>query len=102
MEQYRKSYHTVSRMTAHIVWVMKYRYHFLRGDAQVRCRDLVIQICNAENVHILKGVVSEDHVHIHVEYPPSLSISFLVKKIKGCKSRLLQQEFPVLGKKYWG
>ena len=39
---------------------------------------------------------------MHVEYPPSLSISALVKKLKGRSSRLLQQEFPALGKKYWG
>lgn len=61
-----------------------------------------MQICNTENVQILKGVVSKDHVHIHVEYPPSLSISVLVKKLKGRTSRILQQEFPALGKKYWG
>jgi len=102
MEQYRVGSHSVSRLTAHIVWVTKYRYHVLKGDIQVRCRDMVVQISNAENVQILKGVVSKDHVHIHVEYPPSLSISELVKKLKGRTSRLLQQEFPSLGKQYWG
>jgi len=39
---------------------------------------------------------------MHVEYPPSLSISNLVRKLKGRTSRLLQKEFPALGKKYWG
>jgi len=102
MEHNRTGSHSVSRLTAHIVWVTKYRYHVLKGDVQVRCRDLVVQICNAENVTILKGVVSKDHVHIHVEYPPSLSISVLVKKLKGRTSRLLQQEFPALSKQYWG
>ncbi|MDF1518738.1 MAG: IS200/IS605 family transposase [Lutibacter sp.] len=102
MEEYRKISHSVSRLTVHIVWVTKYRYHVLKGDVQQRCRDLIIQICNAENVNILKGVVSKDHVHIHVEYPPSLSVSDMVKRIKGRTSRLLQQEFPALGKKYWG
>ena len=102
MESYRTGSHSVSRVSAHIVWVTKYRYHVLTGDVQVRCRDLVVQICNTENVQILKGVVSKDHVHIHVEYPPSLSISVLVKKLKGRTSRILQQEFPALGKKYWG
>ena len=102
MEEYRKISHSVSRLTVHIVWVTKYRYHVLKGDVQHRCRDLIIQICNAENVNILKGVVSKDHVHIYVEYPPSLSVSDMVKRIKGRTSRLLQQEFPALGKKYWG
>lgn len=102
MVDYRRSSHTVSRLTTHIVWVTKYRYPVLKGDIQQRCRDLLIQICDNENVHILKGVVSKDHVHIHVEYPPSLSVSFLVKKMKGRTSRLLQTEFPELKKSYWG
>ncbi len=89
-------------MTAHVVWVTKYRYHVLKGDIQKRCRDVVIQICNAENVKILKGVVSKDHVHIHIEYPPSISISSLVKKLKGRSSHHLQMEYPELKKKYWG
>jgi putative transposase len=102
MEEYRKCSHTVSRMSAHIVWVTKYRYHVLKGDIQIRCRDLLVQVCNSENVVILKGVVSKDHVHMHLEYLPSLSISDLVKRLKGRTSRMLQQEFPELGKKYWG
>jgi putative transposase len=102
MEDFRKSSHTVSWLSVHIVWVTKYRYHVLRGDVQVRCRDLLVQICNSENVKILKGVVSKDHVHMHIEYPPSISISNLVKRLKGRTSIMLQKEFPELGKKYWG
>lgn len=94
--------HTVSWLTAHIVWVTKYRYKVLEGDIQKRCRDLVKQICDAEDVKILKGVVSKDHIHIHVEYRPSLSISDLVKRLKGRTSRRLQEEYPQLGKRYWG
>jgi len=102
MVDYRKTSHSVSKMSVHLVWVTKYRYHVLQGDIQHRTRDLIIQICNSENVQILKGVVSKDHVHVHVEYPPSLSVSNLVKKLKGRTSRILQIEFPQLKKKYWG
>ena len=102
MLEYRSNSHSISRLSAHIVWITKYRYHVLQGDVQKRCRDLIIQTCNSENVKILKGVVSKDHVHIHIEYPPSLSISNLVKKMKGRSSHLLQQEFPSLKKRYWG
>ncbi len=95
MAEYRHGSHTVSWLSVHLVWVTKYRYHVL-------CRDIVSQICDSENVRILKGVVSKDHVHLHIEYPPSLSVSLLVKKLKGRTSHHLQQEFPVLGKRYWG
>ena len=102
MLNYRKNSHSISNLSSHLVWATKYRYKVLEGDLQHRCRDLLIQICNSENVQILKGVVSKDHIHMHVEYPPSLSISVLVKKLKGRSSRLLQKEFPKLNKQYWG
>lgn len=94
--------HTVSRLTVHIVWSTKYRYPVLIGDVQKECRKLLIQVCDAEGVNILKGVVSKDHVHMHIEYGPSQDISSLVKKLKGRSSRRLQQEFPKLNKRYWG
>ena len=55
----RKSSHTVSRLTCHVVWVTKYRFKVLKGDIQKRCRELLIQICEAEGIEILKGVVSD-------------------------------------------
>ena len=94
--------HTVSRLTVHIVWSTKYRYSVLKGDIQVRCRKLLIQLCDAEGINILKGVVSQDHIHMHIEYRPSQNISMIVKKLKGRSSRKLQEEFPSLNKKYWG
>ena len=102
MEKQRRSGHTVSRLTAHIVWVTKYRYHVLKGDVQIRCRDLMKQICDSEDVRILKGVISKDHVHMHIEYRPSKNISDIVKKLKGRSSRRIQEEYPELRKKYWG
>lgn len=98
----RHGSHTVSRITAHIVWVTKYRYHVLTGDVQKRCRDILMQICDSEDVKILKGVVSKDHIHMHLEYSPKQSISEIVKRLKGNSSRKLQMEFPELQKRYWG
>ena len=94
--------HSVSRLTAHIVWVTKYRFKVLDGDIQIRCRTLIKQICDSEDVKILKGVVSKDHVHIHIEYGPSKSISDIVKRLKGRTSRRIQEEFPEIKKRYWG
>ena len=98
----RKGSHTTSQMQAYIVWVTKYRYEVLKGDIQKRCRDIIVQICDAEDIRILKGVVSKDHIHLHIEYPPSKSMSDIVKKLKGRSSRKLQEEFKELSKQYWG
>jgi putative transposase len=63
---------------------------------------LIRQICDANDIVILKGRVSKDHVHLYISYPPKLSVSEMVRRIKGRTSRLLQEEFPQLSKRYWG
>jgi putative transposase len=102
MSRNRHGSHTVSRLTAHLFWVTKYRYPVLKGEIQKRCRELIIQICDSEDVKILKGVVGKEHIHMLIEYPPSKSISDLVKHLKGRTSRMLQQEYPELKRRYWG
>ena len=98
----RHGSHTLTRLTVHVVWVTKYRYHVLTGDIQKRCREILIQICDAEDIQILKGAVSVDHVHMHIEYPPKISLSDIMKAFKGRTSHHIQDEFPQLKKRYWG
>jgi putative transposase len=100
MRENRQGAHTLTRLTAHLVWVTKYRYPVLTGDIKVRCKDLLVQICDAEDVRILKVVVSKEHVHMHIEYPPRTSLSDLAKRLKGRTSRRLQEEYPALRKRY--
>jgi putative transposase len=53
-------------------------------------------------IKILKGHVSKDHIHILVSCPPALSPAKIMQYLKGCSSRMLQDEFPHLKKRYWG
>ena len=96
-----KGSHTTTRLTCYIVLVTKYRYHVLQGDIKKRFWELINQVCDVEEIDILKGVVSKVHVHIHIEYPSRTSISQVVKRMKGRTSRLLQKEFPKLQQRYW-
>lgn len=102
MTYQRKGGHTVYNLTVHIVWVTKYRKNVLRGSVQERARELVRQVCDATDVEILKGAVGGDHIHIHISYPAKISISEIVRKIKGRTARKLLQEYPNLKKEYWG
>ena len=102
MRENRYGGHTVTQLTVHLVWVTKYRYAVLKGDIQLRVRELIRQICDANDVRILKGVVSRDHVHLHIAKPPSLAESELVRRIKGRTGRKLLIEYPELKKRYWG
>jgi putative transposase len=100
--QQRAGSHSVHQLQGHLVWSTKYRYQVLTGEVQRRCRDLLRQTCNALDVQILKGVVSKDHIHLHVSYPPALAVSELMRRLKGGRAKLLLQEFPELKRRYWG
>ena len=55
MEHYRKSSHTVYDIKYHIVWITKYRKPILRVDIGQRVRELIREICRANDVEIIKG-----------------------------------------------
>ena len=42
-----------------------------------------------------------NHVHLLVNFPPTVTISRLVNSLKGVSSRRLRQEFPDLVRHYW-
>ena len=102
MENIRKGSHSVHQMHVHLVWSTKYRYEVLGGDIQIRCRELIRQTCDSLDIQILKGVVSKDHIHLHISYPPKLSVSDILKRLKGRSAKILLEEYSELKKRYWG
>ena len=102
MENYRKSSHSRFDIKFHFVWVTKYRKRILTGEVAVRLRDLVREVCRTEEVEILQGAVSGDHVHVLLSCPPNLAPSKIMQLIKGKTSRKLLMEFRHLQKMYWG
>jgi putative transposase len=47
-------------------------------------------------------VVSKDHVHLHLSYPSKLSVSDLVRRLKGRSAKILLDEFAELRRRYYG
>ena len=87
---------------SHLVWSTKYRFKVLTGQVRLRVRDICRQVCRENDVEILRGVLSSDHVQMFVSVPPKLAISDLVRKMKGRSSHKVQREFPELRRRYWG
>lgn len=81
----------------------KYRYQMLTGDVAVRLRELVRQSCTMMDIEIIRGVVSNDHLHILISAPPQThDPATIMRRIKGRRSSKLFQEFPHSKKRYWG
>lgn len=99
--KYRNGSHTIYKIEYHFAWVTKYRYRVINGDVGLRVRDLARQTCEYLEIEILRGVVSQDHVHLLVSAPPNISPSEIMRRKKGSTSTKFFQEFPQLKKRYW-
>lgn len=102
MEGYRHGSHTVFMIHLHLVWITKYRKPILEGDVAYRVRDLIREICRSQDVEIIKGHISKDHVHLFVSVPPQVTVSRLVQRLKGKTSHKMLSDFHHLRKLYWG
>ena len=102
MRNYRLGAHTKTDLKVHIVWIPKYRKRVLEGAVAVRVRDLLRQIAQEHEVHILSGKVAKDHIHVFISYRPNQSISQIVQWLKGISSRVMLQEFAHLRRQFWG
>ena len=99
---YRAGSHSRYDLKVHVVWITKYRRKILRGDISVRVRELIQEICKANDVIIVTGHISVDHIHLLLSYPPSLPVSKLVMYLKGKTSRRMLQDYSELRKAFWG
>ncbi|MCO7127357.1 IS200/IS605 family transposase [Sporolactobacillus shoreicorticis] len=101
MDSYQESGHAVYAIKYHVIWVTKYRDQVLQGSIAIRLRELIRQGCEARGVTILQRSVGKEFIHLLISSPPSLVPSKIMQYLKGCLSRLLQDEFSELKKRYW-
>ena len=73
-----------------------------QGHRGTVLRGLIRQICRSMDIQIIKGHVSRDHVHVMMSVPPYISVSEMMKRIKGRTSRKLLDEYRGLKKAFWG
>ncbi len=60
-------------------------------------------VCTSLSAHLIEVNGEEDHVHMLVEYPPTLQLSRLANLLKGSSSRRLRAErLPEVAAKLWG
>ena len=74
----------------------------LEGDLRLRIRDIIKQTCGELGVSIIKGALSHDHIHMFVAISPKLSMSDVVRRIKGHSLHRIQREFAWIKQRYWG
>lgn len=92
----------VYNINYHIVWCVKYRRKVLSADISNRLIELLKAVGNEKGFSVVECKVGEnDHVHCFVSAPPKISVTQIVKYLKGISGNRLFREYPELRKSLW-
>ncbi len=91
--------HGVGQNSYHLVWKPKYswdvfKFPWVRKD----CEAILNEAGLRYNIKIYELEVMEDHVHIFVEIPPTMSVSVAMNLLKGFSAYKIFQKQPWLRK----
>lgn len=78
-DRYRRESYTVLELQYHFVWKAKYSYPVLRGDIALRLRDLMREICQQQELVVVRGNIRANHVYVLVNAPSHLSPAKIVQ-----------------------
>lgn len=92
----------VYNINYHIVWCVKYRRKALKPEVAERLCKLLKEIGVEKGFTVVDCKVGEnDHVHCFASAPPKISVTQIVKYLKGISGNILLKEFPEIRTMLW-
>jgi putative transposase len=92
----------VYNVNYHVVWSVKYRRKVLTENVEESLKDILQKVAQDKGFILHLAEVGEgDHIHCFVSAPPKLSITYIVKMMKGISGRKLFELYPDLKTKLW-
>lgn len=86
----------------HIIWCTKYRRKVLKNGIDSDLKTILREIADKHGYRIPHMEVGlGDHIHLFVSAPPKISVSSIVKQLKGTSSLRLFAMHPELKGQYW-
>jgi putative transposase len=98
---YKKGFRSVYRLTAHIVFVTKYRKKAIDQEILARLEKIFKETLIKWRSELLEFNGEVDHVHLIIDYRPDIEMSKLIANLKTVSARLIRQEHPDLSQKYF-
>ena len=92
----------VYNINYHVVWSVKYRRKVITQEMEQTMKQWAVEIAVEKGftVHLFEAG-EKDHIHCFVSAPPKISISYIVKMLKGILGRYAFQKYPELRKSLW-
>jgi REP-associated tyrosine transposase len=85
-----------------LVFITKYRHQVFAVKHLERMEEIMQAVCANFGAQLREFNGEPDHVHLLMNFPPTIAVSRLVNSLKGVSSRRLRQEFPDdLRRHYW-
>ena len=93
---------SVYNLNYHIIWGTKYRNKVLKGNVERVLKQTLLEIASKYGFSIDHlEIGKDDHVHLLVSAPPKLSVTDIVRWLKGISAWELFRKCPELQKSYW-
>ena len=92
--------HTKWNCKHHIVFAPKYRRKVAYGKIKQDIANILSMLCKRKGVKIEEAEICPDHVHMLVEIPPSISVSYFVGYLKGKSTLMIFERHANLKYKY--
>lgn len=93
---------SVCNINYHMVWAVKYRRKILTAEIEQYLKQVTQEIATDKGFTIHLFECGEmDHVHCFVTAPPKISITNIVKYLKGISGRKLFEKYPEIRQKLW-
>ena len=99
----RRGRSVMSNLHAHLVFTPKYRKAVFTSKLLTTCESAMRKVCDDFDVELTEFNGESDHVHLLIQYPPTVQLSSLVNSLKGVSSRIMRRDHPAEVKKVlWG
>ncbi len=82
MNVYKKSYHRVFSMKAHIVLCTKYRYSIITGPFEEFLKTTIKEIGIHEKFDVIEMKADKNHIHILIDYDIKSNGDWIISQIK--------------------
>lgn len=99
---YIRTRSSIYHINYHLVWCVKYRKPILDSEKKDFLIKTLFDIAKEKGMFISAVNVGEqDHVHVFVSAPPKLSVTQVVKYLKGISGRRLLDKYPEVRSQLW-
>ena len=93
MSEIYKNRHAAFNLHVHLIFITKYRKKVLGEVHHNYFHECVTEICKKFDAELKECNGEADHIHMLIQYPPTVQLSRLVNNLKSVTSRRMRGDF---------